>query len=157
MGDQSKIPWKWYWGMWKRPFLWCEGQKGKVYWKECGREINQEFPFAHPDQIYHSSLPGSTLYDLFAFSVTQMINSWSVSIRQMWDLPVNSHKYLIEPLGGTDAYSMIISRFVSFLQNASKSTKLGVQLMVQKVLRHARTTTERYVCLIENSIGARRS
>ena len=126
-------------------------------------EINQEFPFAHPgvkcklNQIYNSSFPGSTLYDLFSLPVTQLINSWSVSVRQMWGLPVNSHKYLVEPLGGTHAYSMIISRFVSFLQNARKSPKLGVQLMLQKVVRNASTTTGRNICLIENIIGGRKN
>ena len=52
---------------------------------------------------------------------------------------------------------MIISRFVSFLQNARKSPKLGVQLMLQKVVRNASTTTGRNICLIENIIGGRKN
>ena len=126
-------------------------------------EINQEFPFAHPEvkcklnQIYNSSFPGSTLYDLFSSPVTQLIISCSILVRQMGDLPVNSHKYLMEPLGGTHAYSMVLSRFVSFLQNAKKSPKLGVQFMLQKVLRNASTTTGRNISMIENIIGPRRN
>ena len=70
-------------------------------------ELLQEFPMAHPEikckvnGIYNSSFPGSVLWDLNAQRTTQLINSWSVSVRHMWDLPVNSHRSFIESLGGT--------------------------------------------------------
>ena len=59
-------------------------------------EIIQEFPFAHPEvkckmnNIYNSSFPGSVLYDLSSDSVSQLVNSWSVSVRQMWGLPLHT-------------------------------------------------------------------
>ena len=59
-------------------------------------EISQEFPSAHPEvkckinKIYNSSFPGSVLYDLTSDSVRQLVNSWSVSVRHMWGLPLQS-------------------------------------------------------------------
>ena len=59
-------------------------------------ELLQEFPMAHPEikckvnGIYNCSFPGSILWDLTAQYMTQLINSWSVYVRHMWELPVNS-------------------------------------------------------------------
>ena len=52
-------------------------------------ELGQEFQLAHPEvkckinRIYNLSFPGSTLYDITLESVRQLVNSWSVSVRQM--------------------------------------------------------------------------
>ena len=75
-------------------------------------EIMQEFPSAHPEvkckinRIYNSSFPGSMLYDLSSESVSHLVNSWSVSVRHMWGLPVQAHRYLIRQLGGAHAQEM---------------------------------------------------
>ena len=72
-------------------------------------ELMQEFWFAHPalkcklNRIYNSSFPGSVLWDLTSDAVNSIINSWSTSIRLMWDLPRWSHKIFIEALGGMHA------------------------------------------------------
>ena len=124
-------------------------------------ELIQEFPLAHPDlkckinRIYNSSFNGSVLYDIFSQPVRQLINSWSVSVRQMWDLPFNSHKYCIEALGGTHAHTMFVSRFVSFIQNARKSGKLAVQLMLAKVLDNVNTITGKNLAHIQDMIGSK--
>ena len=85
----------------------CKDAKSKrAMYIERNIEINQEFPSAHPEvrckinRIYDSSFPGSVLYDLTSTPVSQLINSWSVSVRHMWELPVQAHRCLIEPLGG---------------------------------------------------------
>ena len=81
-------------------------------------DLNQEFPMAHPEvkckmnRIYNSSFPGSVLWDLTAPYTAQIINSWSVSVWQMWDLPRNSHRNFIESLGGTHAKVMLMSRYI---------------------------------------------
>ena len=118
-------------------------------------EINHEFPDAHPDlkcklnTIYNSSFPGSVLYDLFSDSTSLLVNSWSISVRQMWNLPYSAHKYVIEPLGGSHAYTMLLVRFIRFLQNAHKSPKLSVQLMLQKVINSYDTLTGRNLLTIQ--------
>ena len=59
----------------------------------------------------------------------------------MWDLPYATHMYYIEPLGGQHALSMIITRYVKFIQSLKKSPKIAVQFLVEKVLRNCNTLT----------------
>ena len=127
--------------------------------KNC--EINQEFPMAHPDvkckinRIYNSSFPGSILYDMTSSSTNQLVNSWSVSTRHMWGLPLQAHKYLIEELGGQHAQTMMIIRYVKFLQSLTCSPKMCVQLLLQKVLRNVNTITGKNVEYIQRKTGYR--
>ena len=122
-------------------------------------ELELEFQLAHPEvkckinSIYNSSFPGSTLYDITSESVRQLVNSWSVSVRQMWNLPLNAHRYLVEPLGGEHAFSMITIRFVKFLQSIRKSEKIPVQFMLRKVLDNVNTVTGKNARFIQERIG----
>ena len=106
--------------------------------KNC--ELIQEFGFAHPEvktkinRIYNTSFPGSTLWDLTSRNVRLLENSWSVSVRHMWEFPNNSHRFFIEPLGGIHIRSMLYSRYATFLQTAQKSSKLTVLLSFVKVI-----------------------
>ena len=136
-----------------------DAQCKRAQYIERNIEIIQEFPFAHPalrckiNRIYNSSFPGSVLYDLTSDSVSQLVNSWSVSVRHMWGLPLQTHRYLIEPLGGEHAFTMLTTRFVNFLQNIQKSPKLAVQYMLQKVLNNVNTVTGKNVRTIQDIIG----
>ena len=110
---------------------------------EKNNEIMQEFPSTHPEflcnlnRVYNSSFPGSLLYDLSSNACKQLVNSWSVSVRQMWNLPFNAHRYLIEPLSGHHAETMLFSRYVNFVQNCIlKSTKHAVILLFLKVSKN---------------------
>ena len=122
-------------------------------------ELGQEFEFAHPEvkcninRIYNSSFPGSVLYDFTSDSVRKLLNSWSVSIRQMWNLPMDSHRYFVEQLGGQHAYSMLSVRFVKFLQNVQKSDKVAVQFMLRKAQNDVNTITGKNVRYIQDQIG----
>ena len=113
--------------------------------KNC--ELLQEFGFAHPmvkcnlNRIYNSSFSGSILWNLTSRNVQMLENTWSVSVRHMWELPHNSHKYFIEPLGGVHARNMLQSRYVSFLKSAKKSFKLTVLLLLQLVRDNLETVT----------------
>ena len=126
---------------------------------ERNMELNQEFPFAHPEvkcklnRIYNSSFPGSVLYDLTSESIHRLVNTWSISVRNMWELPYNAHRWLIEPLSGEHAHSMLISRFVKFIQNIRKSPKIAVQFMLNKVVRNYDTVTGRNIEHIQRLIG----
>ena len=122
-------------------------------------EINQEFPFAHPElkcklnRIYNSAFPGSTLYDLTSHSVQKLVNSWSTSVRHMWELPFSAHKYLVEPLSGDHAFKMLITRHVKFIQSIRRSPKFAVQLMLSKVMGNVDTTTGKNVQYIQGVLG----
>ena len=69
---------------------------------ERNMELNQEFYFAHPEskvqvnQIYNSHFSGSSLWNLFSNEAEMLEKTWNVSIRQMFNLPRETHKFFIE-------------------------------------------------------------
>jgi hypothetical protein len=60
---------------------------------------------------------------------------------------------MIEELGGQHAESMIIIRYVKFLQNIMKSSKLAVQFLLQQVKNDLSTLTGRNIRFILDKIG----
>ena len=113
---------------------------------------------AHPEikckvnGIYNSSFPGSVLWDLTAQHTTQLINSWSVSVRHMWDLPVNSHRSFIESLGGTHAKSMLMSRYFNFIQSVVKSKRKAVLFLFHRCKDNLMTVTGKNIQFIESQV-----
>ena len=71
----------------------------------------------------------------------------------MWGLPPQAHRYLIEELGGQHAQTMLIIRFVRFLQFLKSSDKLCVQLLLQKVSRNVNTITGKNIEFILSETG----
>ena len=66
---------------------------------------------------------------------------------------MQARRYLIEELAGEHAQTMILSRYVKFLQNIQKSMKLAPQLMLQKVYNNVNTITGRNIRYIQDIIG----
>ena len=66
----------------------------------------------------------------------------------MWRLPFDAHRYLAEGLGGVHAYSMLILRYIKFLQSLKKSPKIAVQYLYQKVKDNVETVTGRNIAYI---------
>ena len=65
-------------------------------------ELNQEFHFAHPEtkvninNIYNSHFSGSPLWNLFTDEAVMLEKIWNVSIRKMFNLPREPHRFFIE-------------------------------------------------------------
>ena len=122
-------------------------------------EIMQEFHLAHPEvkcrinRIYNSSFPGSVLYNLSADSVRHIVSSWSMSVKQMWGLPFQAHRYLVRELGGQHAEEMLVNRYVKFLQSVKKSPKLAVLFMLEKTRNNVNTVTGSNVRYIHEKLG----
>ena len=139
-----------------------DARQKRAQYIERNIEIMQEFPFAHPEvkcrlnRIYNSSFPGAVLYNLSSDSVSHMVNSWSVSVRQMWGLPRHAHRYLVRELGGQHAEEMLITRYVKFLQSIKKSPKLAVQFMLEKIRRNVNTVTGTNIRYIQDKVGYHR-
>ena len=110
-------------------------------------ELNQEFIFAHPEvkskinHIYNSSFPGSQLWDLCSKNANMLFNSWSVSVRIMWNVPYPTHRYFIEPLSGPHTKTMVYTRYVSFMKSLSKCNKPAVQYLYESIKKDTRTVT----------------
>ena len=76
-----------------------------------------------------------------------------MSTRHMWGLPVQAHRYLIEELGGQHAQTMLMIRYVKFLQSLRRSPKMCVQFLLQKVSRNVNTVTGKNIEYIRGKTG----
>ena len=83
---------------------------------------------------------------------TKLINSWSVSVRHMWDLPVNSHRTFIEGLGGTHAKTMLMSRYINFIQSVVKSKRKAVLFLFQRCKDNLMTVTGKNIHFIQSQV-----
>ena len=122
-----------------------KSKRARYIEKNC--ELLQEFPFIYPEimckinSIYNRSFPGSVLWDFTSKNFKMAVNSWSVSVRHIWKLPINTHRYFIEPLGGIHAKSMLYCRFRKFVQSILKSDKKAAIYLLHKTLNDKRTIT----------------
>ena len=122
-------------------------------------EIIQEFYFAHPEiktkinRIYNTSYSGSVLWDLGSENVQKLINSWSVSVRHMWNLPRQASRELIEPLSGTHAKTMLYSRFVQFIQSIQKGSKSAAHFLLELIKNNKETLTGKNIDIILRETG----
>ena len=92
--------------------------------------LQQEFMFAHPvtrfktNLVFNSHFTGSPIWDLFSENAIQLENSWNVSFRRTFDLPMQTHQYLVEPISGhVHLKKILIQSFISFLNLINKSKK----------------------------------
>ena len=93
-------------------------------------EITQEFHFYFPatkdhiNRIYNLSFTGSPLWDLFSDSAISLEKTYNISVRNMYNLPRETHRYIIEPVTGKMHLKLIlIKRFLQFREQVAKCPK----------------------------------
>ena len=108
--------------------------------------------FAHPrtrvetNRIFNSHFTGSPIWDLFSPEAIQLENTWNVSQRMMYDLPVQTHRYLVEPVSEqTHLKKILISRFISFLNQIQKSDKIVPKQLLNLVQNDVNSVTGRNI------------
>ena len=121
-------------------------------------ELNQEFWFSHPSTklkvnlIYNFHFTGSVLWDLFSKEAIMLENSWNTSIRIMFDLPLQTHRYFIEPISRvTHLKFVLIDRFLRFIEQIEKSRKTILKHILNYVKHDVQSTTGsnlRYILLL---------
>ena len=127
-------------------------KRAKYIEKNCA--ILQEFGFIQPkllckvNSIYNSSFPVSVLWDFSCKNFKMMVNSWTISVRHMWKLPYNTHRFFIEPLGGVHLKIMFYCRFIKFLQSILKTDKKACIYLLYKIIKDQRTITGKNANLI---------
>ena len=104
--------------------------------------------FTHPyarfktNLIFNSHFTGSPLWDLFSEDAIRLENSWNVSFRRTYDLPFQTHRYLVEPVSGhMHVKKMLIKRFISFLKQILRSKKTIPKEVLNSIQRDTRSTT----------------
>ena len=111
-------------------------------------ELNQEFHFGHPisrvrvNQIYNSHFTGSPLWDLFSKEAIMVENSWNRSMRIMMELPLRTHRYLLEPVVRENHLKLLLAKlFLGFINQIEKSPKSCMVQLLNKVKYDVRSTT----------------
>ena len=111
-------------------------------------DLNQEFYFAHPrtkfhlNSVYNSHFSGSSLWNLFGREVEMLENSWNLSMRIMFDLPLETHRYFIEPISEKPhAKTIMMKNFLRFCELIMKSKKEALKSVFSKVRRNVQTYT----------------
>ena len=78
--------------------------------------------------VYLCDFYGSNLWSLFGKSVDQMYTTWNNMIRFVFKLPLQCHRYLIEPLScNPHLKTQLINRFMNFYKSLYNSNRFIVQ------------------------------
>ena len=110
--------------------------------------INQEFSFAHPvtkivlNRVYNCHFSGGQLWDLFGQDAQKFISTYNRSIKAMADLPIATHRYLLEPLTEQrHMFIQLIRNFISFVNKVKQSPKKILRVLYKVSSRDTRTVT----------------
>ena len=111
-------------------------------------EINQEFYFAaastrlQVNRIWNTHFSGSPIWNLFSPGAERFIGSYNRSIKCMLQLPLATHRYMLEPLSGEKAAMNILAdRFLSFMDKIVKSDKSAIKMLRKEAMNDVRSTT----------------
>ena len=121
-------------------------KRGKYIQRNC--ELQQEFSFCHPstkftiNNIYNSSMMGSQIWNLFSKQAEMLENSWNVSVRTMFNLPMRTHRYFIEQISQYPHLKVIlIKRFLSFIEKIRNGRKSILKHILEAIELDCRSTT----------------
>ena len=76
--------------------------------------------------IFNTSFYGCQMWDMQCAEFRKLENSWNTSTRLIYNVPRTCHRYLIETLGGRHLRTMIMSRFIRFIENVKESKKANI-------------------------------
>ena len=121
--------------------------KNAMYVKK-NLELNQEFYFAHPttklkiNNIYNSHYSSSPLWNLFGHGAQKLESSYNRSIKIMLGLPLQTHRYLIEPLTGeVHIKKVLLSRYLGFIEKIMSSGKQAIKMLAETAKKDVRSVT----------------
>ena len=108
----------------------------------------QEFFFTHPstklklNQIYNSHYSGSVLWDLFSPGSLSIESSYNRSVKVMLNLPLATHRSLIEPLTDMKHVKILmIKRFLGFMEKIDDCDKKTVKILKKEAMADVRSVT----------------
>ena len=101
--------------------------------------------------IYCTAFYGSNLWDLNSKDVVKIFSSWNVMVRNVFSLPRNAHRYLIETTSSSrHPKVMMCSRFLKFIDTVLSSQKRSVRYLALLVKNDRRTLVGRTISAIAN-------
>ena len=94
------------------------------------------------DTRYNSHFCGSPIWNLYGKSCKNLLTTYNQSVRIAFDLPLTTHRNLIEPITGSrHLYVILLSRFISFLEKVKKSSKIIPKLLLSHIISDVRSNT----------------
>ena len=110
--------------------------------------LNQEFSFANAEtrlkmcRLYNTAFFGSNCWKFSSDQVQKFSKTWNVNLRIMFDLPRETHCWIVEELsGGRHFLQMIFSRFSSYVKMIKNNKKDFIRSMYNIVKDDIKTTT----------------
>ena len=80
------------------------------------------------------------MWDLFSPSCERLYKAWNVAVRLAWNVPRETHRYLIEDISGClHPKVMLASRLVKFVEQLKSSMKMGVRVLASLAVNDQRT------------------
>ena len=80
--------------------------------------------------IYTTSFYGSCLWNIFNGSCDKLFTAWNIAVRMAFDIPRNTHKFLIEEISECPhPQVMLAKRFLKFDETLQKSKKFGIRFL----------------------------
>ena len=108
----------------------------------------QEFHFAHPltkvqlNNIYNTHFTGSQLWKIGSREYEKFEATYNRSVKVMFDLPVATHRYFIQPISGFPHMSRsLVRRYLSFIVKVKESNKVALKELLNIVQKDVRMTT----------------
>ena len=126
----------------------CDMRIKRAQYITKNNDLCQEFSFCHPlakfhlNQVYNSSFSGSPIWDLFSRESEMIEKSWNTSFRIMFDLPLSTHRFFVQPVSEkAHIQKILLKRFLGFLSQVQKSPKQLPRVLLNLVKHDARSTT----------------
>ena len=122
-------------------------EKRARYIQSCN-ELVQEFSYtcsrtkAYINRVFNSHAYGSVLWNLHGNEANMLYNTWSTSIRRIFQLDRRTHRYLIEPISKMEHLKCAIQkRFISFTEKLKSSPKIVVRTVNHIIGKDCRSIT----------------
>ena len=110
--------------------------------------LNQEFSFAKPEvklkmsRLYNTAFYGSNCWEFGSEQFEKFSKSWNVNLRILFDLPRETHCWIVEELsGGKHFLQMIYSRFRKYLTVLKLNKRPFIRTLYDIVSGDARSPT----------------
>ena len=104
--------------------------------------ILQEFYYATPEvklkfvHTYACNIYGSNIWNLFSNESHRLYTSYNVAVRNIFNLPRTTHRYLLESISDAHhLYVMLLSRYVTFVKMLLENDAFEVRFLSEMCLR----------------------
>ena len=110
--------------------------------------LNNEFSFMRPEnqvtllRLYNAHFTGSAAWSFTSVLFQQLVNSWNVNLKVIFDLPYASNNFLVEEIsGGKNAKQMIYKRYIKFLSSVAKNRRESLVALLNSAVTTVRSLT----------------